>query len=256
MKNKFTPPKKTFEDIESNWDKILKLSIRDKMKSYRQISFEIKKLYKKGAHSTEELQLFVKILNTTKAANPLKNRIYAEWLELTGHSEAKVLSKKNGVVTVESGTIIIFDRQNTEKLRRQLNATADFSEKNLISLMNTGDIYIFRTDGDGLFNVQIRVIDAGDTALGLSAKELKCVSNATETYCLNVPSGKLIVSDLSAVNGFEGGVSQDVEPGFYQLTVFVFNIPKRPLDFIFYMVLCKIETPVENHLDSICDLMQ
>lgn len=242
MSKNFKPVKKSFSEISEIWSKIKSLGYREKVKAYRVITFDIKTCYGKGLYTAEELNFFLKVLATTKMNAPVQNRILSEWLELTGYNEVKILRKKNGKVIVNTANIIVYDHENFQKI-----SDAFYSKTNDIEMMNTGNVYIFTTRGDGLYNVQARIVDGPEPLL--SAKELKCVIDAGQPYFLHLPSGHLVIGDFDTLGNPQRGIVQTVEPGYYKINVFHFYIPNKISSY--YVVACKVENPEQNKFEDI-----
>lgn len=255
MRKKTNAPEKNFQAIADNWAKIQALPIRERIKHIRTITFDIYNTYKQNKFSAKELATFIDILKNSIQATSLSsrfsillNKITAEWLTLTGNDNVEILTKINGKITVESGMIVLFDAAKKDLLRSEIQN--DFSETKLLQQINQGNFFAFSTGGDGVFNAQIRVINASEPVL--SAKEISCIKAASSLAKVEFPSGNLILDDLSGIQHSSQGMNQSITPGLYQVKVFYFLIPNKVESF--YIVLCKDSGSVDNALTRIDDL--
>jgi hypothetical protein len=87
------------------------------------------------------------------------------------------------------------------------------------------------TGGDGITSAQIRVIDFPFPAL--SVKETRFGRDQSDTRIIHVPSGNIVVSDPVYWDDPEYSMAGNVEPGYYQLSVFVFEIPGKVFSYYF-----------------------
>ena len=97
---------------------------------------------------------------------------------------------------------------------------------------------------------QIRVIDFPFPAL--SVKETRFGRDQSDTRVIHVPSGNIVVSDPVYHDTPEWSMVDTVEPGYYQVSVFIFEIPDKI--FSYYFVMCKSDGPHTNTLQDIQEL--
>lgn len=196
MMDKKTKPKlniKSFEEINRSWETIKSLSVREKLSALKSLGFDIKVIYKPGETALNEIQRYIELLkeiiripNRPASLVLLLNRMYADWLALTGNSEHLILQKKSAKLNIQSGQIVMADQT------LDLSLLAECDEKIELQLINKGNLFAFNTGGDGIINVQCRVVEANNPVLTL--KEYKCSVNATEMAVIKIPTGLLQIA--------------------------------------------------------------
>jgi hypothetical protein len=171
-------------------------------------------------------------------------KIYRKKLELMGidDPEPVILSKNSGQVGIDSGTLMIADPGLLDE------RIEDF--KYWQQIASEGRAYFIATGGDGLAAAQIRVIDFPIPAL--SVKETRFGRDQSETRIIHVPSGNIVVSDPVYHDTPEWSMADTVEPGYYQVSVFMFEIPDKILSY--YFVMCKSDGPHTNTSQDIQEL--
>lgn len=251
-KNKPTKQTKSYAEIKQEWEKIQSLDIRNRFKAMRPLANNICEIYKnkKGDIELEQLDFFIKTLKQVNRVHNIPrckrslSKMIADQLELTGLSNCKIIKKLPGTINLESGSIAIGDPCYQKDIT---DTYSDYSEKNLLSLVNANKAYIFSTGGDGCYNIQIRIVDSLEPVL--SSKEFKCVLDATETAVINIPTGLVAVADPHALDIENYRLSVNVEPGNYKVCVYFFAIPSKVE--AFYIVLCKTDETAENNLTTL-----
>jgi len=241
----------TLFDLRKMWEQTEKLPIKERRKAYRTASHVAVEL---GLNSNLELKDFDFCIDVIKTCLPTvssptatQNRltkIYRKKLELMGidDPEPVILSKNSGHVGIDSGTLMIAD---SSLLDDQFEDYRHWSQ-----IASEGRAYFIATGGDGITAAQIRVIDFPIPAL--SVKETRFGRDQTDTRVIHVPSGNIIVSDPVYWDTPEWSMVDTVEPGYYQVSVFVFEIPSKI--FSYYFVMCKSDGPHTNTLQAMQDL--
>lgn len=257
MKRKHNVPAKSALAIAADWAEICALSdYRERVKRLRGITFDIKNSYQKGLFTAEELDLFSQILasagdtNRSFSAPLLASKIIQESLSLKGVTEPEVISKINGTIQLYYPRIWILDQDSLANIDQSVPLT--LFERELVTIMNQGNFYLFETGVEGLTNVQVRVVTGNEPLL--SKKEHLYARAAGSSFYLHLPSGRLIVTGVPLgceppVASIPEGLQYTVEPGWYRLKVFCFYIPKKVESY--YIVLCKVEGPQPNQLIAI-----
>ena len=246
---KFTS--KSLQQIEAAWQLAKTLAVREKLSALKGIGFDIKIAYSQGNLSANELKRFFDVLNDViripncpQTFVLLRNKIYADWMRLTGNAEPEILQKKLGKLDIKTGQIVIADK-NIDL------ASLDYhDEKGEINLINTGTLFVFGTGGDGVINIQCRVVKAVEPMLAL--KEYKCCQNSTEVAVINIPSGEVQIACWSGINMTSNNLSLHVSPGHYKVVAHYFCI-RNKFD-SFYIVLCKTEEDAKNQHQTIAIL--
>ncbi len=247
-------PKKSFNEIQRQWEKIQSLDIKNKLKAFRSIGNDIHVSYEKKETSVEQLEFYIKVIKQViqtrsfpQSASRFLAKLTSDWIELTANDQTESLLKKAGKIVIEAGLIMIAD-PNYFALNE---LTDDYSDKNILNLINQGKLYAISTSGDGLFNVQVRIVDSLEPLL--TAKEIKYVVDSSESAVIHITSGSLMVADPSTwENEKQSILLNSVVPGNYKVCVYSFIIPNKLESF--YIVLSKTELEANNHLSSIYSL--
>lgn len=251
--NKPVKPIKSYLEIKQEWEKIQLLDIKNRFKSMRQISHDICEIYKKNDIELEQLVFYIEVLRQVNKIHDIPrskrslSKMIATWLELTGHSEAKIIKKISGKINTETASIAIGDPACKKSV---VDAYNNYTEKNVINVINEAKAYIFSTGFDGPHDVQIRIIDSAEPVL--SSKEFKCVVNSTETAIIDIPTGHVAVADPYFLDTENSRLYVAVEPGHYKVCVYFFYIRSKVESF--YIVLCKTNNEAKNNLSKLPEL--
>lgn len=243
---------KSFSQIQNEWEKIQSLDIRNKHKAMRSLAHDISVSYKKDETSVEQLEFYIKalkqIIRTRSYPQPVAiclSKLIADWMLLTGKDKSEIILKKTGEIPVDTASIIIADPNYFDVNELKM----DLSNNNFLNLLNQGKCYIFNTGADAMFSVQLRIIDAFHPVL--TAKEFKCVINSSEIATIKIPTGTVAVADLGNLRDEKFRVSATISPGNYKICVYLFEIPKKDDEFIFYIVMCKTNDEPSNNLSYV-----
>ncbi len=241
----------TLLELKKMWQQTEQLPLKERRKAYRTASHVAVELGLKSDLEPEDIDFCIEVIKTclpalnypTATQNKL-TKIYRRKIELMGidDPEPVILSKKSGQVGIDSGTLMIAD---TSLLDGQIE---DY--KYWPQIASEGRAYFIATGGDGLAAAQIRVIDFPIPAL--SVKETRFGRDQSETRIIHVPSGNIVVSDPVYHDTPEWSMADTVEPGYYQVSVFMFEIPDKILSY--YFVMCKSDGPHTNTLQDIQEL--
>jgi hypothetical protein len=242
-------PKKTFDEINLAWQHAQTMPIRNKLKAFRQISFDILNSYNKEESSLTQINIYIGILRTTtrmlsspQSTMRMLAKLIAHKLELTGNQEVKILHKVSKNITLSSATIMIGEVG--------IVTLVDASENELIEIINKGEAFFFSTRSDGVFPIQLRIIEASEPLL--TAKEYRYLENSSQTAIINMPHGQIAVSDLSTFAAGTAEILLKVEPGNYKVTAMLFHIPNKISSY--YIVMCKTQDPINNNFERIDEL--
>lgn len=242
--------KKDFSQIQNDWEKIQTLNIRDKWKALRTITHDISVSYKKEAVTVEQLEFYIKIMKQSvkalsfpQKASLFLSKLIADWLVLTGNDQCEIILKISNEIPVETATIAISDPAYFD----DINALQDYSERNYLHLMNEGKFFIFSTGSDGIYKVQLRIVDALEPVL--TPKEFTRVIDTSESAIMHVPSGTITIADPSFFNSEKYCLRAFVTPGNYKISVYHFYIPKKIESF--YIVLSKTDKQANNNLSKV-----
>jgi hypothetical protein len=241
----------TLPELRKMWDQTEKMSVKDRRKAFRSASHVAVELGLNSDLEVEDIDFCIDVIKTclpalsypTATQNKL-TKIYRKKLELMGidDPEPVILSKNSGQVGIDSGTLMIADPGLLDE------RIEDF--KYWQQIASEGRAYFIATGGDGLAAAQIRVIDFPIPAL--SVKETRFGRDQSETRIIHVPSGNIVVSDPVYHDTPEWSMADTVEPGYYQVSVFMFEIPDKILSY--YFVMCKSDGPHTNTSQDIQEL--
>ena len=241
----------TLPELRKMWDRTEKMSLKDRRKAFRSASHVAVELGLNSDLEVEDIDFCIDVIKTclpalsypTATQNKL-TKIYRKKLELMGidDPEPVILSKNSGQVGIDSGTLMIADPGLLDE------RIEDF--KYWQQIASEGRAYFIATGGDGLAAAQIRVIDFPIPAL--SVKETRFGRDQSETRIIHVPSGNIVVSDPVYHDTPEWSMADTVEPGYYQVSVFMFEIPDKILSY--YFVMCKSDGPHTNTSQDIQEL--
>ncbi len=248
MNKKPKMPAKSFAQIQADWQLIQSLAPRDKLKALKQIGFDVMISYESGDITLEKLELYSQILQQAVRAHSFPQRyarilskMIADKLALTNSEPVTILAKASGKIMLSGATVMVGDPSI------QTAPLIDYSDNELLALINLGQRFLFATGSDGVFDMQLRIIEANTPVL--TAQEYKCVENSGQTAIISAPSGKIVITALGEIDDKDNQILQEIAPGNYKITVFVFNIPKKMRSY--YIVLCKTAEPAVNHLERI-----
>lgn len=241
--------KKSFIQIQTEWEKIQTLDIKSKLKAMRAIAHDIAVSYDKKETDIEQLTFYMQIIKQVARTRSFPqpallflSKLIADWLVLTGNDKSKIIFKKAGIIPVDTASISISDQSfNIYEL------DGDFSDKNYLSLINQGKCYIFSTGADGMYNVQLRVIDALEPVL--TNGEFKYVTESSASAIIHIPTGIIAITDGLLLDKEFPHLSASIMPGNYKISVYQFYIPNKLESF--YIVLCKTDREASNDFSNI-----
>jgi len=241
----------TLLDLKKMWDRTEKLPLKDRRKAFRTASHVAVELGLNSDLELEDIDFCADVIKTclpglsypTATQNKL-TKIYQKKLKLMGigDPEPVILSKKSGHVGIDSGTLMIADPSILD------DQVEDYGHWPQIA--SEGRAYFIGTGGDGTTAAQIRVIDFPFPSL--SVKETRFGRDQSDTRVIHIPSGDIVVSDPVYWDTPEYSMVATVEPGYYQVSVFVFEIPDKI--FSYYFVMCKSDGPHTNTLQDLQEL--
>jgi hypothetical protein len=267
-KTKYIPSKKTFSQIQAQWNSISSLDAKNKIKAMREIGHDILNSYDKRDANIEQLMFYMKILKIIikiytfpQKLSKLSVKVTRDWLELSGNVNTTIISTHTSEIISDCPGLYIGDlRYFKEHQNRNLNTFNTLSGRSYTSsytissdqsyrlgLINEGKIYELGTGGDAEFYLEFRLIDSPEPAL--NSNEMKFVVDCTETVIMDIPSGIIIAAHtLDAELNLDLLATTTIPPGTYKMTTF-FIFKKRVATFC--IVLCKTNEAVKNNYQSI-----
>jgi len=166
--------------------------------------------------------------------------------KLLGIAEPKIIKKKNLIISTDSASFTICDAHS--------NSYSLFETKEqILSRMNMGEYYTFSTAADGVYNMQLRLVDGPEPML--ASKEYKRVEESGSEVIIQIPSGLVTVSDgfidedEIESQSLASVVTMKVPPGFYKIRVFVLIFPND--DSSYYIVFAPTDKLSQNALADI-----
>jgi hypothetical protein len=220
-------------NIANEWNNLSVLIPKDKYEKIKVLAHQIIEEVKTNTISTNDIDLYINILNQASRVSGFPQKysrtlslLILKKLSLTGDDKAEIICKKSGHVSIESGTVSVGDPALESSI-----ILKDYLDKNLLEITNQGKRLFFSTGGDGLFDVQLRIIKATEPVL--TPKEYKLVLGSTQTVILEISSGVISVGDLGLLDKSELKVT--VPTGNYKVCTYVFDTHKN---FRSYYVVC------------------
>src|SRR5262249_42402157 len=102
--NKSKRPMKSHSEIQQDWERIQSLEIKDAMKAMRAVTHDIIEESKRKDINRVELELYIEILKKINRVHNIPRskicltKMIKTWLELTGNTEATIISKLSGKI--------------------------------------------------------------------------------------------------------------------------------------------------------------
>lgn len=252
IKKRLGKQAKTYVQIREEWEKIQSLDAKNRFKAMRSIANDICEGYKKNIDEIEQLEFYIRVLKQIIRMHDYPrcalylSKMIANWLALTGNDKAKIIKKISGKIPVET-SIVISDVQYSRDI---INAYTNYSERNLVDLINNGKAFIFHADIHDACNVQLRIVDSLEPVL--TSKEFKCVVDTTETAIINIPTGIVAAANPWNLDDEKYRLSTNIAPGNYKVCVYLFYIRHKIESY--YIVLCKTENAARNDLSKIHEI--
>jgi len=184
------------------------------------------------------LNRVIKIVGFPQKLTRTRIKLIQHKLALLNISKVNVLAKQNQAVTVESGTITVADPIQASEF-----PFTNYTKKEFENFMNQGCGLILSTGSDGIFDTQLRLVEAPEPLL--SPNEYKFLEAATNTITITVKSDHIGIADLHQLSSSNHVF--DINPGFYKICAYLFDNKKNFR--CYYIVLSKTqETPENNNV--------
>ena len=237
---RFNIPSKTPEEIQKEWEKINSLDIKSRMKATRSIVATI-------ANSMSDLKeesalLYISILKTAALlpddnnnASRVLSKIIPAYLKLIGSEQVEIIQEIKSR-DLGKGLYVIGD----PTLAGEATQWWEKDEKQLLTLMNQGKIFIFGAEDSILGKAKFRLINACEPVMTM--KECKQLRDSTPTVIIKIESGRIGV--LGAWEEFE----MKIEPGNYKIC----SNKLRGDNYL--IILCKTDKEAVNELKTRPDL--
>lgn len=228
------------EELLKKTQKALSLEPKNRFKTLKQIGFETIEEFKSLKDPTiSELKDYKEILSIVSRVPSISSKfqiglakVINKYLHILGCDNPQILLKKSTTIALESASIAIGDRSYADNVESLTD----------IELINSGKAYFFSTGSDGIFNVQLRVVEAPEPVL--TSKEYKNVAAASPMIILSFSTGKLAIND-GRICLSNNSIEESIIPGNYKCQVFIFRFPSK--DYSFYIVLSKCENNALNN---------
>lgn len=252
LRKRLNVPTKSPDQIRQEWEKVKQLDAKNRFKAMKPIANAICDAYQKSTTTIEQLEFYTEVLKQVIRVHDYSRgtrqlaKMISDWLELTGNDKAEITKKKSGKIAVET-TIAISDVHYSRDIMEMYD---NYSEANLLRVVNAGKAFIFHAVVHKICNVQVRVVDAPEPVL--TSKEFKCVIANTETAVIDLPTGVLSVASPWNLVEEEERLAITLTPGRYKVCVYHFYI-RNKID-SYYIVLCKTTLPAHNSLTRIYEM--
>lgn len=235
------------EELLKKIQKALSLAPRERFKILKQLGFEALEEFKSLKDpNVGELNDYKEIFSIVSRVPSISSKfqialakVINKYLHALGCDNPQILLKKSTTIELESASIAIGDQSYADT----------FESLTDIELINSGKAYFFSTGSDGIFNIQLRVVEAPEPVL--TSKEYKNVVAASPMVILSFPTGKLAIDD-GRIFASKNSIEESIIPGNYKCQVFIFRFPND--DYSFYIVLSKCENNALNKESEIINL--
>ena len=221
------------------------LPYRERSVRLKALGFQAINAYKAAPEpNLEDIKKYIDVLRiVTQMPYPPSSynmwlaKMTVSYLQLIGYEDSKPLLKKSASILLESGTVGFGDRSFEVSIDQ---VTGKYKE--YIDLINEGKCYFFSTGSDGEAKFQIRIIDFPEPVL--SVKEYKSVISTSACVILQVPTGRLAISDGLMIKGIASPFEFDIAPGNYKSQVYLCRF--RGHVFSYNIVLAKTNEKAVN----------
>jgi len=228
------------EEIKEYWEQVQSQTLKQRLKLYRTVVFRAAKFGNQENIKVEDLKYCLDIikvcilhLTDPQSAQRQFNKLTVKYLDLLGviASDIKIILKKSGKVDLKTALITIKDTSYQD----DFDINKDES-KELLRLFNQGKWFTFGTGADGLYDVQLRIVDSPIPVL--SPKEFLYSCGSTPNQIIHFPTGNVIISDSSGT--YDSHLTIQIPPGNYVVCTYSFVILRKDF-FSYYIVLCKTD---------------
>jgi hypothetical protein len=247
---KYTPPIFSPEDLRKKYNDYLSLPIRDKLKMCRTLAAQTCAMLRNGNHTLENLEFYektlkeyIKYISSPEGYNVELSQIALARLKLLGIAEPKIITKKNFIISTDIASFTIRDANSN-------SYSLSETKEQILSGMNMGEYYTFSAAADGVYSMQLRLVDGPEPIL--ASKEYKRVEVSSSEAIIQIPSGLVAVSDGSGIvesQSLACEMTMKVPPGFYKIRVFVLIFPND--DSSYYIVFAPTDKLSQNALTDI-----
>lgn len=230
---------------------------RERLKLLKRSSFFAGHAFDRGIDDAEALRLYMEILGQTARVHSFPHdirralsKVTVRWLEATGASEQKLVTRKKGNIATETAAFAIGDVGMTP--------TTDFepwTKREMVAWMKSGERLVFSTGYDGMIGAELRLIESAEPVL--EANEYGRLESSTPTLVLKLPTGGIGLADYGAM-AEQWRESQphhslfiDVPPGRYKCAVYGFSTRRKDR---VVAVLCQTDAEPANAVESVDSL--
>lgn len=214
-----------------------KYKIKDKISNYIKQAALIK------TNTQSDLKYYLDCFQKIKAEPRFSSKIVAKYFEMIG-GEPKKIAGKQGVLSVESGTITLTDISFTSA-----NFTSADLDQQLINAVNQGQAFLWSTGGDGTYDIILRVIDGPEPTA--NPKEYRHIVNSSPIATIQIKSGFAVISDLGLeVEG--SNIKIALKNGNYKVQVHRKYFIDRFDGYV--VILCPTTDPAANNFNEIVSI--
>lgn len=184
-----------FEVAKFHYSQINIMPAKERSSLAKQAGFYAIEAFKSGLDGVENLELArsivakaMQLMSWPESFAKSLSKITLKWLELSGNGNAEILEIKKVSILVRTGLVMISDPSKCA------NLSTEYDTKNLIKLINQGQIFAFAIGGDGKINLEIRLIKSIEPVL--LAKEYSKLSSSTPVLNFKTTQGDITIGDF------------------------------------------------------------
>lgn len=239
--SKFIIPNKTPEEIQLEWERINSMDIKSRLKATRSIVATIEN--SRHELTEESALLYIDILKKAALlldygnnASRALSKLMLAYLKLTGCEQVEILQEIKSR-DLGKGLYVIGD----PVLAGDAAQWWEKDDKELLTLMNKGKIFLFGVEDSILGKGRIRLVNANEPVM--AAKEYKQMRDSTPTAIIKIESG--IIGVLGAWVKLE----MNLEPANYKICGYKLRGDN------YLIVLCKTDKEAMNGFKARPDLL-
>lgn len=242
--------KKTFAQIQAQWNEMQTLDPKKKLKAMRGIGSDLLRSYDGSGVNIAQLEFYLTILKSIILSrhdnadlSVLRSKMIQDQLRISGNGEPQTLLSKKSEVMADCPHFYLGDPSYFIE-SQNISLAVEKNYAGRLNLINEGKLYEIGTGGDHFFNIELRLVDYSEPCL--TASEMKFAIDSTETVIMHIPNGVLCAGSI-----FYDGVSHitdlPVAPGNYKMSIFYIY---KEHAITFCVVLCNTSKEAKNNYQS------
>lgn len=242
--NKF-PVARTYEEISADWEKVKTLDFRYRLKTIKRIHFDI--INTKEELTLESALFYINLLkdfqpyDTDGGTSATLSKLIPAYLKIAGYEHVEIIREVKSRDLGKAGNYVIGDAAFAEDANN--NEWSFLPNKDLMNMMNKGNILAFETEDCYLGKARFRLIKAHEPLL--SEKEYKKLQRSTPTLVISIKSGSVCILNTED----EEKLEMNLEPGNYKICAY-----KMGRGWNFLIVMCKTDMEATNDIKYMLSL--